>query len=178
MNASLLAMLTDAERLIVAETEPAALAELDEDSAIALEARIRRTRNKYTGQYRRAAATRVSEHGGRGAARPLNTRAVLKAEAFETALARVSRRVAVLARESAAQLRAERLAAARSARQGRGPQTARGPRGTDLTRPKSTARPASHRALRTPATEKARASTQAMGDRRQARRDTRRAAAR
>jgi hypothetical protein len=39
----------------------------------------------------------------------------MKAEAFEEALSRVSRRVAVLARQSAARLRAERLAAARAA---------------------------------------------------------------
>jgi hypothetical protein len=38
----------------------------------------------------------------------------MKAEAFEEALARVSRRVAALARQSAAELRAERLEAART----------------------------------------------------------------
>jgi hypothetical protein len=40
MNASLLAVLNDAERLLVAQTEPAELAALDEDAAIELEARI------------------------------------------------------------------------------------------------------------------------------------------
>ena len=59
MNASLLAVLSDAERLLVAQTEPAELAALD----------------------------------------------------FEEALSRASRRVAVLARQSAARLRAERIAA-------------------------------------------------------------------
>ena len=34
MNASLLAVLNDAERLLVAQTEPAELAALDEDAAI------------------------------------------------------------------------------------------------------------------------------------------------
>ena len=121
MNASLLAVLNDAERLLVAQTERAELAALDEDAAIDLEARIRRTRNKYAGQYRRAASARVIEHGGRGTARPENTRAAMKAEAFEEALARVSRRVATLARQAAAALRAERLAAARAARQGQVP---------------------------------------------------------
>src|SRR5207249_7234104 len=52
MNASLLAVLNDAERLLVAQTERAELAALDEDAAIDLEARIRRARNKYVGQYR------------------------------------------------------------------------------------------------------------------------------
>src|ERR1700753_3469080 len=107
MNASLIAVLSDAERLLVADTETTELAALDEDAAIELEARIRRARNKYVGQYRRGASARVAEQGGRGKARPENKRAALKAEAFEEALARVSRRVAVLARESAAELRAE-----------------------------------------------------------------------
>jgi len=123
MNASLLAVLNDAERLLVAQTERAELAALDEDAAIDLEARIRRTRNKYVGQYRRAASARVVEHSGRGTARPENKRAAMKAEPFEEALARVSRRVATLARQAAAALRAERLAAARAARQGRAPGT-------------------------------------------------------
>jgi hypothetical protein len=176
MNVSLLAVLTDAERLLVAETEPAELAALDEDAAIELEGRIRRARDKHVGQYRRAASARVPEQGGRGMARPLNTRAAMKAEAFEVALARVSRRVAVLARQSAAQLRTERLEAARAAKQGRGPggtsaAATPGEKGSG-----TSARPAGHRALRTPATEKQRASTRAMGARRQATRDSRRAA--
>src|SRR6185437_833123 len=61
MNASLLAVLSDAERLLVAQTEPAELAALDEDAAIEFEARIRRARNKYVGQYRRGASTRVAK---------------------------------------------------------------------------------------------------------------------
>src|SRR6201992_4411700 len=108
MNASLIAVLSDAERLLVADTETTELAKLDEDAAIELEARIRRARNKYVGQYRRGASARVAEAGGRGTARPENTRAALKAEAFEEALSRASRRVAGLARPSAARLRAGR----------------------------------------------------------------------
>src|ERR1700746_1474410 len=126
MNASLLAVLSDAERLLVAQTEPAELAALDEDAAIEFEARIRRARNKYVGQYRRGASARVAEAGGRGKARPENTRAALKAEAFEEALSRVSRRVAVLARQSAARLRAERLLGAPGGGEGRGPGAPRG----------------------------------------------------
>ena len=70
MNASLLAVLNDAERLLVAQTEPAELATLDEDAAIEFEGRIRRVRNKHVGQYRRAASARVAEEGGRAKARP------------------------------------------------------------------------------------------------------------
>ena len=83
MNKSLLAVLNDAERMLVGQTGRAELAALDEDAAIELETRIRRARNKYVGQYRRAAAAAVAEHGGRGKARPENTRAAMKAEAFE-----------------------------------------------------------------------------------------------
>jgi hypothetical protein len=88
MNASLLAVLNDAERLLVAQTERAELAALDEDAAIEFEGRIRRVRNKYVGQYRRAASARVAEEGGRGKARPENQRALMKAEAFEEAQGR------------------------------------------------------------------------------------------
>src|SRR5262245_49381399 len=95
MNVGPMAVLPDSGRLLVAETESAQLAGLDEDEAVALETRVRRARNKYTGQYRRMAAVRVPEQGGRGMARPQNRRAAMKAEAFEDALARVSRRVAV-----------------------------------------------------------------------------------
>ena len=169
MKASLLAVLNDAERLLVAQTEPAELAALDEDAAIEFEGRIRRTRNKYVGQYRRGASAAVAEAGGRGKARPENKRAALKAEAFEEALARVSRRVAVLARQSAAALRAERLAEARAAKQGRGPAApAAAPHATPATPDTPDAR-----APRSPATQMRRATTRAAGARQQAKRDSR-----
>src|SRR5215471_2730107 len=172
MNASLLAVLNDAERLMVAETGRAELAALDEDAAIELETRIRRARNKYVGQYRRAASAAVAEHGGRGRARPENRRAAMKAEAFEEALSLVSRRVAVLSRQAAAELRAERLAAARAAKQGRGPQVAAVP-AAGRQGPAVTGEPTGDRALRSPASQKQRASTRAMGARQQAKRDSR-----
>ena len=174
MNASLLAVLNDAERLLVAQTDPAPLAELDEDAAIELEARIRRARNKYVGQYRRGASARVVESGGRGRARPENARAAMKAEAFEEALSRVSRRVAVLARQSAAQLRAERLEAARSGKHRKGPERQRTAASAGPVSATGTAVPAGDRALRSPATEMQRADTRASGARRQAERDSKR----
>ena len=173
MNASLLAVLNDAERLLVAETERVELAKLDEDAAIELEARIRRARNKYTGQYRRGASARVAEHGARGQARPENTRAALKAEAFEEALSRVSRRVAALARQAAAELRAERLAAAREAKRGRGPEVGAAVPAVGRPGPAVTGEHTGDRALRSPASQKRRASTRAMGARQQAKRDSR-----
>ena len=111
--------------------------------------------------------------GGRGKARPENQRAALKAEAFEESLSRVSRRVAALARQSAAELRAERIAAARAAKQGQAPGTRRaapatGPKGATIT-----GEPTGDRALRSPVMAKRRASTRASGARRQAKRDSR-----
>jgi hypothetical protein len=173
MNASLLAVLNDAERLLVAQTERAELAALDEDAAIDLEARVRRARNKYVGQYRRGASARVAEHGARGTARPENKRAAMKAEAFEEALARVSSRVAALARQAAAALRAERLAAARAARPGQDPGPGQAEPAADRKGPAVTGEPKGDRALRSPRTEKQRAGTLAAGARRQAKRDSR-----
>jgi len=173
VNASLLAVLSDAERLLVAETGRDQLAALDEDAAIELETRIRRARNKYVSQYRRGASAAVPGKGGRGKARPENTRARMKAEAFEEALSRVSRRVAVLARQAAAQLRAERLAAARAAGQGRGPGGRAAAPGAGPAGSATGAQTAAARALRSPRTEKQRAGTLAAGARRQAKRDSR-----
>ena len=173
MNASLLAVLNDAERLLVAQTGQAELATLDEDAALELEARIRRARNKYVGQYRRAASAAVAEHGGRGKARPENKRAAMKAEAFEEALSKVSRRVAALARQSAAELRAERIAAARAARQVRGPGARRAAPAAGAKGPAVTQEPASDRAPRSPVMAKRRATARASGARQQAKRDSR-----
>lgn len=172
MDKSLLAVLNDTERLLVAETEPAALAVLEEDAAIELEARIRRARDKYVSQYRRTASARVADEGGRGKARPGNTRAAAKAEAFERALSQVSRRVAALARQSAAALRAERLAAARAARQSDWPGSGQMVPKQRREGPGVTPEPKGDRALRSPAREKARAATQAAGARWQAGRDS------
>lgn len=169
MDAGLLAVLNDAERLLVAETEPDVLDQLDEDGVVALHTRVRRARNKYVGQYRRAAASRVPEQGGRGKARPRNSRARQKAEVFEEALARVSSRLGVLAAEAAEELKAERLAMAQAGR-GTGP-------GSELPGPAGgrsvSGGRAGDRALRSPAREKRRAGTRAVGDRRQAKRDSR-----
>ena len=181
MDAATRAVLNDTEKLLIAETSREALAALDEEAAIELETRIRRARDKYVSQYRRTASTRVSERGGRGAARPENAHALRKAEAFERALSQVSRRVAVLAGESAAVLRAERLALARAARQRDWPERS----GADDTVPRqrrdAPGVPASRtgdRALRNPASERDRAGTLAAGARQQAKRDSKRTAAR
>ncbi|WP_344125944.1 hypothetical protein, partial [Luedemannella flava] len=115
MNA-LLSTLTEAELALVRESERDSIVDADEDTLVDLHTRVRRARNKYVGMYRRQASARVAEHGGRGKARPKNLRNAEKAEIFEDALARVSRQLAVAAKRSAMELRAERLAAAREAR--------------------------------------------------------------
>ena len=181
MDAAMRAVLNESETLLIAETSRDALAALDEDAAIELETRIRRARGKYVSQYRRGASARVAEHSARGSARPENARARQKAEAFERALARVSRRVAVLAAQSAAALRAERLAEARAAKQRDWPgagETVPGQRGPGSGAPTVPAGRTGDRALRNPASERDRAGTLATGARQQARRDSKRSAAR
>lgn len=133
INASLLAVLTSSERQLVAKTEPGELNVLDEDGAVKLHDRILKARNKYSGEYRRMSGSRTSPARGNGKARMDKARTAktsshqgnsgmddqrpaMKTEAFEEALSRVSRRVAALARKSAADLRAERIHAARSTR--------------------------------------------------------------
>jgi hypothetical protein len=206
MNATLLAALTDSERLLVIRTEAAQLAELDEDAAVELQGRIRSARNKYSGLYRRDASAKLAAKGGRGKARPENTQARMKAEAFEDALSRISRRVATLARQSAAQLRTERISAARA---GRGTPVLATGTATGRSSPARAAKAATGMAatakaatgkaavragaaaagtakrgtalqgsaavkgVRTPASQKRRASTKATGARRQAKRDSR-----
>jgi hypothetical protein len=174
VNKTLIAALNEQERLLVAETERDALDALDEDEALALHARIRSARNKYTGQYRRAASARVAEKGGRGKARPENKQAALKAEAFEQALSVVSRRLAVLSRSSAAQLRSERIATARTASAAASPAAGSGGRtrtGAGAAR-SVTDRPRGDRSLKSPSSEKRRATAQASGARKQAKRDS------
>ena len=75
MNKAQLHVLNDAERLLVLETDKPALAALDEDALVDLHTRIRRARGKYVGQYRRGAASRVRDVGGRGKAKAQNQRA-------------------------------------------------------------------------------------------------------
>lgn len=170
MNKTLLASLNQADRLLVAETENAALAALTEDEVSALHARVLRARNKAVGVYRRGAAQKVSAKGGRGKANPTNTLARTRAEAFEEALGRVSTRLAVLARQSARQLKDERLAAAAAAKTGAPTRTSAPakPKGRTVAPTK-----VGDRSLRSPARERNRAGTQGANARWQSKRDSR-----
>jgi hypothetical protein len=162
--------LTESERATVRDTDAKALSALDEDGLLELHLRVRRARNKYVGQYRRQASARVSAAGGRGKARPQNQRARDKAEVFEAALARVSTALAKAARHSAAQLRTDRLAAARAAKSA-------GPARAAARTPAAGAARATTTSRRPPEKSSGRikkdASSIAAGKRRQARRDAR-----
>jgi hypothetical protein len=165
MDKRLLAQLNDTELMLWRETGRDELSELDEDAVAELHDRIRRARNKYTGQYRREASARVAAAGGRGQARPANARNAARAEVFEEALTRVSRRLAVLSREAAAELRHERLAAAKATR------TAGPDRATATEASGGPGQARTHR--QTTGGKKRDASTRAAGARRQAARDAR-----
>lgn len=161
----LIGTLRDDELDLLRETEADRMATLDEDELLNLHTRIRRTRTKYVKLYRRQASSQVAKSGGRGRARPKNRRNADKAEIFEDALARVSRRVDQAARKAAKQLKKERLAAARKtstrpAAKGRQQRTAK---------PSTTVR--AHR--KSTGGRKRDASSQAKGARRQAKRDSR-----
>lgn len=165
MNQGLLNSLTDAERLLVAETERDALKGLDEDGLLDLQQRIRRARTKYVKNYRRAASAAVPDVGGRGMSYPRNQRDRDKAELFESVLAKVSREVAVAANRASMELRTERIEAARAAKSAApAAPAADQPKAGTMTRP---------RATKTTGGVKKDASTRAMGARRQAKRDAR-----
>jgi hypothetical protein len=164
MSQAVLNSMTDAEQRLVAETAPAALAELDEDELLELHSRIRRARSKYVKKYRRGASGAVVKRGGRGFSYPKNQRDRDKAAVFETALARVSKEVGAHATRAAAELTSSRLAAARSG--GSGPTKAR----SAASGAPATAKRA---AKKTTGGVKKDASSRAAGARRQAQRDAR-----
>ena len=169
MDNSIWGMLNETEKALLRATERDALTELDEDGLSDLHALVRRARNKYSKLYRRRAGAQVAEDGRRSSAHAQHARTLVKAEAFEEALGRVSTALAKAARASAAELKAERLAAARSQ-----PVPARTAASPKRSNPKGVAaRGGAPAARRNPATEKARASTKAKGARRQAKRDSR-----
>jgi len=171
--------LTAAQGDLVRETEPARMAELDEDDLLDLHTRVRRARSKYVKLYRQTGAARVGLKAARGHARPGNVGNAAKAEVFELALARVSARVDVVARAAAEELRAERLAAAAAAPGSTGPGAAASSGSKTATpsarrRATKTATPsARRRATKTTGGLKRDASSRAKGAARQAKKDSR-----
>ena len=165
MSQAVLNSMTAAEQRLIAETSLDALTALDEDELLDLHGRIRRARSKYVTKYRRSASGAVVKRGGRGFSYPKNQRDRDKAEIFEAALARVSKEVGAHAARAAADLKASRLAAARSGSSG--PQKKATPRAAGA--------PASRQpvAKKTTGGVKKDASSRAAGARRQAKRDAR-----
>jgi hypothetical protein len=168
MNRAVLNSMTAAERRLVDETSREAMAELDEEELLALHSRIRRARSKYVSTYRRKASRAVVKRGGRGFSYPKNQRDRDKAEVFEGALASVSRQVGRHAARAAAELKATRLAAARS--DGSGPRKVSA-RAAASSQEAAESRPRG--AKKTTGGIKKDASTRAAGARRQAKRDAR-----
>jgi hypothetical protein len=165
VNKAVLHSMTEAERLLVADTERDAIADLDEDELLELHTRIRRARSKYVKNYRRGASARVQQAGGRGKGYAQNSRDRDRAEVFELALARVSRQVAVRANQAAAELKAERLDEAR-----RGSPGPAGSKVAESDAPPSGRRP---QPRKTTGGVKKDASSRSQGARRQAKRDAR-----
>jgi hypothetical protein len=165
---ALLNSLNEPEKALVRETGSAELSYLTEDGLVDLHTRIRRARDKYSKLYRRTASARVEEQGGRGKARPKNQRNAQKAEVFEDALARVSWHLSRAARRSAADLKAERIAAANPPRTS--PPRPGAPKPESMT-PQTT--PRRRPTSADPALNRRHAATRAKGARRQAHRDTR-----
>jgi hypothetical protein len=174
MTPKLLDSLNETDRVLVGGTDTKALAGLDEDALLDLQARVRRTRNKHVGVYRRAGAAKVAAKGARGAARRGNEQNLARAEVFEDALARVSRAVSAAARASAAELKAERLSQVRKEIPVPAKKAAtKAVKKAAKKAPTRTAVPAkrAQAARQTPASKKRVASTRAVGARRQAKRD-------
>src|SRR5215510_8404543 len=167
MNRAVLNSMTAGEQRLVAEASREAMVALDEEELLALHTRIRRARAKYVTKYRRNASGAVVKRGGRGISYPRNQRDRDKAEVFELALASVSKEVAAHATRAAAELKASRLAAARSG--GSGPQKTAARSATTEKPPASRPRGAK----KTTGGIKKDASSRALGARRQAKRESR-----
>lgn len=165
MNKAFRKYLTDGEVELIEATKPANLSDLDEDALGELHDRVRRASRKYRMLHRRQASATVRADRSRGKASSKNVRTAVKAEVFEDALARVSRALSKAAKETAAELKAERLAAAAAGSSGPGRSTAS--KGSVTGHGRTPAK------KRTPASTKRKASTQATGARRQAKRDSR-----
>ncbi|NMO04593.1 hypothetical protein HH308_25560 [Gordonia sp. TBRC 11910] len=159
--------LSENEYKLILATETDRLTDLSEGKLLKLHRRTRRARNKAVQQYRRAGAQKVSKKGGRGLAKKVNVRRAERAELFEEALSRVSYQLGVVAHQSAKELKAERLAAAkkdspapRLAADGDGKVASKGKARVDKTRQSS-------------GRKKYEASSIAQGAKRQAKRDNR-----
>jgi len=168
MNKATWGMLNDVEKALLRETDKDALAGLDEDTLLDLHTRVRRARTKYSKLYRRRAGAAVGKDRTRAGAHPKNARTAAKAEAFEDALARVSRSLARAARASADALRTERLGQAKKAKDlpKKSPKKRSGGSSSAKKASSGTRAP-----RKTPASKRARAAARSTQKRSQAKRD-------
>jgi hypothetical protein len=174
-------MLNDTEQDLLRQVEPTKLDKLDEDGLAELHDRIRRARNKYSKLYRRRAADEVRSAGARSKGHKRHGRTLVKAEAFEEALAEVSARLAKAAKASAAALKKERIAAARgeataakkaaAKKKAAGKGKAKAKRAAGGT--KAAKKPAARTSPKTPQSKRATAQNRASKARKQAKRDKR-----
>lgn len=168
MNLTIVRSLTKAEQSLIMETRPRQLDGLDEDALIELHTRVRRARNKYAKLYRQQARAKVGKDRARGKASAKASPDRDRAEAFEDALARVSRRLARAARAAADQLREERLAAVKASKGGakrKGAKAAGGGKASGKGRTAAKGK--------TPVSKRSNASGRAAKARKQAKRDAR-----
>ncbi|MCW1959313.1 MAG: hypothetical protein KIH64_012365 [Mycobacterium sp.] len=81
------------ENELVDQTDPEALARMDEQSLKSLQSRLRKAREKNFDLLRRQGAARVEAEGGRGAAEQANQKRGDKVDVLDEALARVNDRL-------------------------------------------------------------------------------------
>ncbi|WP_166904985.1 hypothetical protein [Mycobacterium sp. DL440] len=85
--------LTPQEETLIAESNPEALARMDEKALKDLQRRLRQAREKNFSLLRRQGAARVEAEGARGSAQPASEKRSEKVDVFGEALARVSERL-------------------------------------------------------------------------------------
>ena len=166
-NSKAFGALTERQADLMREAEPERMNLLHEDELLDLRTRIRRARNKYVGIHRREGSARVGPKGSRGKANRGNRLNAEKVEVFEYALASVSERVAVVARQAAEDLKAQRLAAVAAVKSGTGPDS------VGAATSSSSVESGRRRTKKTTGGRKRDASSIAAGARRQAKRDSR-----
>lgn len=125
-------LFTAKEREIVLATETARLEELDEDGLADLVVLVRRMRNKYRDLHRTQVRSSQKAAGKRAASATTAERTLRKAEILEDSLSRVARHLSRAARQSAKELKAERIAAARAVRSGATEKASRATRGSAM----------------------------------------------
>ena len=172
VNKQIRQMLNESEQELLRATESDRLKKLGEDELIDLHTRVRRARTKYTKLHRRRAAAQVKADSSRTRASAANQRSAVKAEAFEDALARVSRRLAREAWLSADRLRADRLAATRAAKVGNRAKSAKKQKAKGKAKA-SSGKARAESKQRTPASKRDAAAARAATHRKQAKRDAR-----